>query len=67
MYIRNTQYIMAKIFELRNNMAAFRIFQIEGKESCVQVMYHDETRARRMIVYHKRKGRFRLFRNFGVE
>lgn len=66
MYIRNTQYIMAKIFELRNNMAVFRIFQIEGKESCVQVMYHDETRARRSYIT---KGKFGsdFFRNFSVE
>lgn len=58
---------MAKKFEIRNSTAEFLIFQIEGKESGVQMVYHDETRARRIIVYHKRKGRFRLFRNFGVE
>lgn len=52
---------MAKKFEIRNSTAEFLIFQIDGKESGVQMVYHDETRARRMIVYHKRKGRFRLF------
>lgn len=34
---------MAKKFELRNSTAEFLIFQIEGKESGVQVVYHDET------------------------
>jgi hypothetical protein len=34
---------MAKKFEIRNSTAEFLIFQIEGKESGVQVMYHDET------------------------
>ncbi len=58
---------MAKKFEIRNSTAEFLIFQIEGKESGVQMVYHDETRARRMIVYHKREDRFRLFRKFGVE
>ncbi len=57
---------MAKKFEIRNSTTEFLIFQIEGKESGVQVMYHDETRARRMIVYHKRKDRLRLFRNFAI-
>lgn len=34
---------MAKKFEIRNSIAEFLIFQIEGKESGVQVVYHDET------------------------
>ena len=34
---------MAKKFEIRNSTAEFLIFQIEGKESGVQAMYHDET------------------------
>ena len=34
---------MAKKFEIRNNTAEFLIFQIEGKESGVQVVYHNET------------------------
>lgn len=34
---------MAKKFEIRNSTAEFLIFQIEGKESGVQVLYHDET------------------------
>lgn len=34
---------MAKQFEIRNSTAEFPIFQIEGKESGVQVVYHDET------------------------
>lgn len=34
---------MAKKFELRNSTAEFLIFQIDGKESGVQVVYHDET------------------------
>ena len=34
---------MAKKFEIRNSTAEFLIFQIEGKESGVQVVYHDET------------------------
>ena len=33
----------AKRFEIRNSTAEFLIFQIEGKESGVQVVYHDET------------------------
>ena len=35
--------IMAKKFEIRNSTAEFLIFQIEGKESGVQVVYHEET------------------------
>ncbi len=35
--------IMAKKFEIRNSTAEFLIFQIEGKESGVQVMYRNET------------------------
>lgn len=34
---------MAKKFEVRNSTAEFLIFQIEGKESGVQVLYRDET------------------------
>ena len=34
---------MAKKFEIRNSTAEFLIFQIEGKESGVQVVYHEET------------------------
>ena len=34
---------MAKKFEIRNSTAEFLIFQIEGKEDGVQVMYRDET------------------------
>lgn len=34
---------MSKKFEIRNSTAEFLIFQIEGKEDGVQVMYHDET------------------------
>lgn len=34
---------MAEKFEIRNSTAEFLIFQIEGKESGVQVVYHDET------------------------
>ena len=34
---------MAKKFEIRNSTAEFLIFQIEGKEDRVQVIYHDES------------------------
>lgn len=34
---------MANKFEIRNRTADFLIFQIEGKESDVQVVYHKET------------------------
>ena len=34
---------MAKKFEIRNSTAEFLIFQIEGKENGVQVIYKDET------------------------
>lgn len=34
---------MSAKFEIRNSTAEFLIFQIEGKESGVQVVYHDET------------------------
>ncbi len=34
---------MAKKFEIRNSTAEFLIFQIEGKEDGVHVMYRDET------------------------
>ena len=34
---------MAKKFEIRNSTAEFLIFQIEGKEDGVQVVYWDES------------------------
>lgn len=34
---------MAKMFEIRNSTAEFLIFQIEGKEDGVQVVYHNES------------------------
>ena len=34
---------MSKKYEIRNSTAEFLIFQIEGKEDGVQVMYHNET------------------------
>ena len=34
---------MAKKFEIRNSTAEFLIFQLEGKEDGVQVVYRDET------------------------
>lgn len=34
---------MAKKFEFRNSTAEFLIFQIDGKEDGVQVVYRDET------------------------
>lgn len=34
---------MAKKFEIRNSTTEFLIFQIEGKENGVQVIYKDET------------------------
>ena len=34
---------MAKKFEIRNSTAEFLIFQIEGKEDGVQVVYRNET------------------------
>lgn len=46
---------MAKKFEIRNSTAEFLIFQIEGKESGVQVIYHDET------VWCSRKAMSQLF------
>ena len=33
---------MAKKFEIRNSRAEFLIFQIEGKEDDVEVVYRDE-------------------------
>ena len=33
---------MAKKFEIRNSIAEFLIFMIEGKEDGVQVMYRNE-------------------------
>ena len=35
--------VMAKKFEIRNSTAEFLIFQIEGKEDGVQVVYRDES------------------------
>ena len=34
---------MTKEFEIRNSTAEFLIFQIEGKEDGVQVVYRDES------------------------
>ena len=34
---------MTKKFEIRNSTAEFLIFQIEGKEDGVQVVYRDES------------------------
>ena len=34
---------MAKKFEIRNSTAEFLIFQLEGKEDGIQVVYKDET------------------------
>ena len=34
---------MAKKFEIRNTTAEFLIFQIEGKEDGVQIVYRDES------------------------
>lgn len=34
---------MVKKYEIRNSMEEFLIFQIKGKESGMQVVYHDET------------------------
>lgn len=34
---------MAKKFEILNSTMELLIFHIEGKESGVQVLYHDET------------------------
>lgn len=34
---------MAKKFDIRNSTAEFLIFQIEGKEDGVQVVYRDES------------------------
>lgn len=34
---------MPKKFEIRNSTAEFLIFQIEGKEDGVQVIYQDES------------------------
>ena len=34
---------MGKKFEIRNSTAEFLIFQVEGQEKGVQVVYQDET------------------------
>ena len=34
---------MAKNIEIRNSMAEFLVFMLEGKEDGIQVMYKDET------------------------
>ena len=57
---------MAKMFEIRNITAEFLIFQIEGKESGVQVVYHDEIRARRPYITKWNVGSD-FFHNFSVE
>ena len=41
-FIELTLITMAKKFEIRNSTAKFLIFQIEGKEDGVQVVYRDE-------------------------
>lgn len=46
---------MAKKFEIRNSTAEFLIFQIEGKEDGVQVMYRDET------IWYSQKAMAQLF------
>lgn len=46
---------MAKKFEIRNSTAEFLIFQIEGKEDGVQVLYHKES------VWCPQKAMARLF------
>ena len=46
---------MARKYEIRNSTAEFLIFQIEGKESGVQVVYHDE------IVWCTQKAMAELF------
>ena len=46
---------MAKKFEIRNSTAEFLIFQIEGKEDGVQIVYRDET------VWCTQKAMARLF------
>lgn len=57
---------MAKKFEIRNSTAEFLIFQIEGKESRVQVVYHDEIRARRPYITKGKVGSdfFVILENF---
>lgn len=57
---------MAKKFEIRNSTAEFLIFQIEGKESGVQVVYHDEIRARRPYITKGKVGSD-FFHSFSVE
>lgn len=46
---------MAKKFEIRNSTAEFLLFQMEWKESGVQVVYHDET------VWYTQKAMAELF------
>ena len=46
---------MSKKFEIRNSTAEFLIFQIEGKEDGVQVVYRDES------VWCTQKGMAQLF------
>ena len=46
---------MAKKFEIRNSTAEFLIFQIEGKEDGVQVVYRDET------IWCTQRGNYREF------
>lgn len=46
---------MAKKFEIRNSTAEFLIFQIEGKEDGVQVVYNNES------VWRTQKAMVKLF------
>ncbi len=46
---------MTTKFEIRNSTAEFLIFQIEGKEDGVQVMYRDES------IWHTQKTMSQLF------
>lgn len=46
---------MSKKFKIRNSTAEFLIFQIEGKEDGVQVVYHNES------VWCTQKGMAELF------
>lgn len=57
---------MAEKFEIQNSTAESLIFQIKGKESGLQVVYHDETLARRSYITKGKVGSD-FFRNFGVE
>jgi hypothetical protein len=41
--LQRKQHVMSKQLEIRNNTAEFLIFQAEGKEDGIQVVYKDET------------------------